>query len=48
MAYNIDYDRQYVHKRLRSLADVGLLTSEEGVYELTDLSFLEFRRRHTF
>ncbi|RDZ43428.1 phage repressor protein [Haloferax sp. Atlit-19N] len=36
MAFNIDYDRQYVYKRLRSLVDAGLLASEEGVYQLTD------------
>ena len=37
LAENIDYDRQYVYKRLRVLTGAGLLESSDGIYELTDL-----------
>ncbi|AHF99626.1 hypothetical protein HALLA_13345 [Halostagnicola larsenii XH-48] len=34
---NIDYDRQYVSKRCRTLSDAGLLTAvDTGLYQLTD------------
>lgn len=36
---NIEYDRQYVNKRLRELAEEGLLqkNEESGLYELSEL-----------
>ncbi|WP_200820873.1 MarR family transcriptional regulator [Halobellus limi] len=37
LAENIEYDRQYVYKRLRVLTEAGLLESDDGIYELTDL-----------
>jgi predicted transcriptional regulator len=42
LAYELDYTRQYVSKRCRTLTDVGLLTlprgeDSYGLYELTDL-----------
>jgi predicted transcriptional regulator len=36
VAANIDYDRQYVNKRLRKLEDSGLFESEDGLYRLSD------------
>jgi predicted transcriptional regulator len=33
---NIDYDRQYVNKRLQKLADADLLVREDGFYFLSD------------
>lgn len=34
---NIDYDRQYVSKRCRTLSNAGLLTAvDTGLYQLTD------------
>ncbi|SEP68641.1 MarR family transcriptional regulator [Natrinema salaciae] len=37
LAANIDYDRQYVSKRCRTLSDAGLLTAvETGLYQLTE------------
>ncbi|MBP1985959.1 MarR family transcriptional regulator [Halolamina salifodinae] len=44
VAVNIDYDRQYVSKRLGELRDLDLLRKDEsGLYELTDYarSFLD-------
>ncbi|QLG48909.1 MarR family transcriptional regulator [Natrinema halophilum] len=37
LAANVDYDRQYVSKRCRTLSDAGLLTAvETGLYQLTE------------
>lgn len=36
IAANIDYHRQYVNKRMRTLEDAGLFSNENGIYELTD------------
>lgn len=38
LAANIEYDRQYLSKRCRKLAEVGLLESvETGLYQLTEM-----------
>lgn len=38
LALNIDYDRQYVGRRLRAMVDAGLIRQHDrGVYELSDL-----------
>lgn len=37
LAYNIDYTRNYVSKRLRKLMDAGLITKvDDGLYEITE------------
>jgi DNA-binding IclR family transcriptional regulator len=36
LAANIDYDRQYVNRHLNELADEGLLTSDDGMYSLSE------------
>ncbi|WP_306052073.1 MarR family transcriptional regulator [Natronococcus wangiae] len=37
LAANIEYDRQYVSKRCRTLTDAGLLESvDTGLYQLTE------------
>ncbi|RDZ39372.1 phage repressor protein [Haloferax sp. Atlit-19N] len=36
MAYNIEYDRQYVYRRLKVLNDADLLINDDGVYRLSD------------
>ena len=37
VAVNIDYDRQYVNKRLRALEEAGLFESDDGLYRLSEL-----------
>lgn len=43
LARNIDYDRSYTGKECRTLATVGLLESESGLYSLSQMGkeFLE-------
>jgi len=37
LAYNIDYTRNYVSKRLSKLVDAGLIEKvDDGLYQITD------------
>lgn len=37
VAANIDYDRQYVNKRMRAMQKAGIFENYDGLYELSDL-----------